>query len=86
MNMPAVEVPPGVVTATFTVPLPGGLTTVICVAESEVIIPADPPKLTMVASARAVPVIVTEVPPAAGPVAGKTPLTAGAAMWALGEW
>ena len=52
----------------------------ICVPESELIIPATPPKLTMVASARLVPLIVTRVPPAADPVAGETPVTAGAAM------
>ena len=78
--MPAVEVPPGVVTMTSTVPLPGGLLTAICLPESELIIPATPPKLTMVASARLVPLIVTRVPPAVGPVAGETPVTAGAAI------
>src|SRR5580698_6833240 len=71
--MPAVEVPPGVVTMTSTVPLPGGLLTVICVPESELSIPATPPKLTMVASPRLVPWIATRVPPAAGPLAGEPP-------------
>jgi hypothetical protein len=37
VNRAAPEVPPLVVTVTFTVPLPAGLVTVICVLESEVI-------------------------------------------------
>ena len=77
MNWPAVAVPPGVVTVTSTMPLPGGLVTVICVLESAVIVPAAPPKLTLVAPARLVPVIVTAVPPAVVPLDGDTPVTAG---------
>ena len=53
MNLPAVAVPPGVVTVTVTAPLPGGLLTVIRVAESAVIVPATPPKLTRLALPRA---------------------------------
>ena len=49
----------------------------ICVPVSAVIVPAAPPKLTPVAPARSVPVIVTTVPPAMVPLAGETPLTAG---------
>ena len=53
MNLPAVAVPPGVVTVTVTAPLPGGLLTVIRLAESAVIVPATPPKLTRLALPRA---------------------------------
>ena len=38
-----------------------------------------PPKVTEVAPVRFVPVMVTEVPPVAGPVAGDTDVTVGAA-------
>ena len=62
---------------TVTVPLPGGLLTVIRVSESPVIVPAAPPKLTPLAPDRPVPVIVTEVPPAAAPLAGEIPVTTG---------
>ena len=87
------EVPSGVVTVTSTVPVPvaascgpetkaavlalGGLVTVICVAESAVIVPSTPPKRTTVAWASPVPVMVTVVPPAVLPLSGDTPLTAG---------
>ena len=47
---------------------------------SEVIVPAVPPKLTPVASDRFSPVIVTEVPPACGPLVGVSPLTTGAGV------
>ena len=39
-----------------------------------------PPKVTVVAPMKSVPVIVTVVPPAAGPAPGETPLTVGAAV------
>jgi hypothetical protein len=71
------EVPDGVVTVMSTVPVPAGLVTVIRVAESAVIVPATPPKLTPVAPARPVPVIVTTVPPLVGPFAGEIAVTAG---------
>jgi hypothetical protein len=71
------DVPDGVVTVMFTVPLPGGLVTVISVAESEVIVPAVPPKLTPVAPARPVPEIVTSVSPVLNPLGGEIPVTAG---------
>jgi hypothetical protein len=61
----------------FTVPLPGGLVTVICVAESAVIVPAAPPKLTPVAPARPVPEIVTSVSPVLYPLCGEISVTAG---------
>jgi len=71
------DVPADVVTVTSTMPLPGGLVTVTCVLESAVIVPAAPPKLTLVAPARLAPVIVTAVPPAVVPLDGDTPVTAG---------
>ena len=71
------EVPAAVVTVMFTVPLPGGLTTVICVPESVRIVPAAPPKLTLVAPSRLVPVIVTTVPPSVVPLDGEIAVTAG---------
>jgi hypothetical protein len=71
-------VPPGVVTVMVTVPLPAGLVTTICVAESETIVAAAVPKLT-VALASPVPVMVTVVPPAGGPSSGLTLLMTGAA-------
>ena len=80
MNLPAVAVPPGVVTVMFTVPVPGGLVTVICVLESAVTFPAAPPKLTPVAPPRLVPLIVTAVPPAVVPLDGANPLTPGAGV------
>ena len=80
MNFP-VAVPPGVVTVTLTVPAaPDGLVTVICVPESLAIFPAAPPKLTPVAPARLVPLMVTAVPPAVLPLDGDTPVTAGAGV------
>ena len=72
------EVPAGVVTVTCTVPVPGGLVAVICVPESMVNCAAASPKLTPVTAGEAVkpvPVIVTLLPPLAGPLAGETPVT-----------
>ena len=73
--------PPGLVTVTSTVPADSaGLVAVICVAELTVkLLAAMVPKSTAVAPVKPVPVIVTDVPPAAGPAAGLTPVTAGAA-------
>jgi len=53
----AVTTPAGVVTVMCTVPLPGGLMTVIRVAESAVIFAATLPELTLAASDRPVPAI-----------------------------
>ena len=82
MNLSATEVaeiPPAVVTVMSTVPAPpGGAVAVIELAESAVMAPNDDPKLTEVAAERFVPEIVTEVPPAVGPLFGITPVTAGA--------
>ena len=71
------EVPAAVVTVMFTVPLPPGLVTVTCVPESEMILPAAPPKLTLVVPVRLVPVIVTVVPPSVVPLDGEIALIAG---------
>ena len=72
------EVPLGVVTVTFTVPVPAGEVTVRLVAVTPVIpVPGFVPKSTAVAPVKSVPVTVTEVPPAAGPFEGLTPVTVG---------
>ena len=72
-------VPSGVVTVTSTVPVPAGevavmvdgLTTVNAVA-------ATTPNLTLLAPVKFVPVMVTVVPPAAGPKVGLSAVTIGA--------
>jgi hypothetical protein len=81
--LPAVmpDVPDGVVTVTSTLPVPGGVTTTICVSE---ITPNGvafaEPKVTAVAPVRPVPTMVTLVPPAAGPEDGTMLETVGDAM------
>ena len=71
--------PPGVVTVTSTVPVPAGLAAVIAVSLTTVkLVAAVVPKSTAVAPVKLVPVIVTEVPPAAGPLVGLRPVTVGA--------
>ena len=50
---------------------------VICVSETTVKDAGVPPNVTPVAPVKLLPVIVTVVPPAAGPVAGLTPVTLG---------
>jgi hypothetical protein len=58
--------------------LPAGETAVMLVAEFTMKLVAGAlPKLTAVAPVKLVPVIVTEVPPAAGPLAGLMPVTVG---------
>jgi hypothetical protein len=75
------EVPPGVVTDTWTRPAGwAGDIAVICVAESTVNdAAAVVPKATAVAPVKSVPVMVTEVPPAVGPALGATEVTVGGA-------
>jgi hypothetical protein len=76
-------VPPGVVTVTSTVPVPAGVVAMIAVALATVNeLAAVPPNLTAVAPVRLVPVIVTLLPPAAGPDDGDTPVTVGAGVGA----
>lgn len=73
--------PPAVVTVTFTAPAePAGDSAVIDVAETTVkLFAAAEPNLTALAPVKLVPVIVTVVPPASGPVFGSTFVTVGAA-------
>ena len=50
----------------------------MCVASTTfTLVPAAPPKSTVEPVMKPVPVIVTDVPPAAGPVFGDTDVTAG---------
>ncbi len=69
------EVEAAVVTVTSTVPLPAGLVAVICVSLRIVNLGAIEPKETALAPANPVPVIVTVVPPACGPLCGVMPVT-----------
>ena len=74
--------PLGVVTVTSTVPVPGGAVALIWVGPSTLMSVAGVlPNSTSVAPERSVPVIVTLVPPAAGPWSGSTAVTAGAGMY-----
>ena len=70
--------PPGVITVISTVPFPGGLLTTIFALRSTVIVPSLVPNLTKTGPSRRVPVIVTRVPPPVDPLAGDSPVTAGA--------
>ncbi len=72
------EVPAAVTTVTLTIPVPAGLVATICVALALTIVAELAPKSTAVAPARLTPLIVTDVPPAAGPDAGLIPATLGA--------
>ena len=73
-------VPAGVVTRTSTVPMPGGaVATILLADDSENDAAAVVPNLTALAPLKTLPVIVTLVPPTAGPLVGLRPLTAGAA-------
>jgi hypothetical protein len=74
----AAEVPAEEVTCTSTAPVPAGLTALTDVAEMLVTaVPGTPPKVTPVVPDRAVPVMVTVVPPATGPLVGAIEVTAG---------
>src|SRR5690348_13635324 len=75
---PVALVPPAVVTVTSTVPVPAGLVALSTVEDTNVTgLAAVPPNLTVAAAVKPVPVMVTTVPPAAGPDAGDTPVTVG---------
>ncbi len=83
MNWSAGEValvPPMVTTVTSTVPVPMGDVAVIEVALT-IVTPVAfvVPNFTAVAPVKPVPVIVTLVPPVAGPLAGLSTVTVGAA-------
>nr|WP_051022840.1 hypothetical protein [Nocardia pneumoniae] len=70
--------PDGVVTVTCAVPAPGGATAVICVFDTTVNeVAGVAPKFTAVAPDRPEPVMVTEVPPAAGPPVGLSEVSEG---------
>jgi hypothetical protein len=74
-------VPFGVVTVTSTVPVPAGEVAVMEVALlTTTPVAALAPKWTAVAPVNPVPVMVTLVPPAAGPDDGLTEVTVGAAL------
>jgi hypothetical protein len=67
------------VTVTVTAPaLPAGVVAVICVAlTTTTLVAAVAPNVTVAPMAKLVPVIVTAVPPAVGPLFGDTLLTVG---------
>jgi len=72
------EVPAAVVTMTSTVPVPAGDVAVIDVAELTVkAVALMAPNFTAVTPLKLVPVIVTDVPPAAGPDVGEMLATVG---------
>src|SRR5215472_10460336 len=74
---PVVETPSGVLTVTFTVPLPGGLTALIWVSASTLnVVAAVLPKDTSVVRAKPLPLITTFVPPTCGPLTGVMRVTA----------
>src|SRR6266852_638029 len=70
----------GLVTTTFTAPAAcAGVVAVICVAlTTTTFVAAAPPNVTVAPVAKFVPVMVTAVPPAVGPLLGLTLLTVGA--------
>ena len=73
-------VPPGVVTVTSTAPaVPAGDVAVIEVALTTVKEALVPPNFTALALLKLVPVMVTLVPPAVGPLAGVIAVTVGTA-------
>jgi hypothetical protein len=71
--------PPELVTVTVTAPaLPAGVVAVIVVPfTTTTLVAAAPPNVTVAPLAKFVPVIVTAVPPASGPLFGLTLLTVG---------
>jgi len=73
---------PFTVTVTVTAPaLPAGVVAVIEVLlTTTTLLAAVPPNVTVAPLAKFVPVIVTAVPPATGPLFGATVLTVGEAM------
>jgi hypothetical protein len=76
-------VPPGVVTVMSTapsVPVTGAVATIVVALLTEYVAGLAEPKSTAVAPVRFVPVIVTDVPPVLGPVAGLTLVTVGGGL------
>src|SRR5262249_16813511 len=81
------DVPAGVVTVTLTIPMPAGLVAVKVVSFTTVRFRAGTgPKSTPAGPVNPVPVTVTNVPPATGPLFGVTPVTVGAAVAAYVNW
>ena len=72
--------PPGVVTVMSTVPLPAGDIAVMDVAETNKNDAALVPNFTAMAPVKPLPVMVTVVPPASGPLVGLTLVTIGPAV------
>ena len=74
---------PFTVTVTVAVPaLPAGVVAVILVLlATTTFVAAVPPNVTVAPAAKLVPVIVTDVPPATGPLFGETLVTVGVAMY-----
>ena len=67
---------PAVVTVTPTVPAPGGLVAAIWVSDAMVKASAGAdPNCTLLTQTKPVPVMVTGVPPAMGPLDGEIPVT-----------
>jgi hypothetical protein len=77
-----VPLPPGVVTTTSTAlaACAGVVTVIVVELVTDTLVPAVPPNVTEVAPVKFVPVMVTEVPPAAGPLFGDTEVTVGGAI------
>ena len=73
-------VPLGVVTRISTLPVPAGEVAVRRVAELYMTLAAMVPNVTVDALVKPEPVMVTAVPPAAGPVAGEILYTVGAGV------
>ena len=74
------EVPAGVVTVKSTVPVPPGLTTTSSVSVApDCTLTSVLPNPTEVTPVKPVPVMVTVVPPTAGPLVGLIPVTTGIA-------
>lgn len=71
--------PPGLVTVTVAAPeVPAGVVAVICVALTTTTLVADAvPIVTVAPATNLVPAIVTDVPPAIGPLFGEILLTVG---------
>nr|WP_280295044.1 hypothetical protein [Nocardia abscessus] len=70
-------VPPEPVTVTCTLPVPGGATAVICVGELTVKMVAVLPNRTVSGPVNPVPVMMTVLPPEAGPAVGEMAVMVG---------
>src|SRR5580693_1797157 len=78
---PLAELPDGVVTVTFTAPVPAGLVALMSLAVfTWTPVAAAPPNRTEVAPVKPVPWIATAVPPPSGPLAGLMLVITGSAI------